>query len=101
MCCACCECAVHAVIVLCTLWQVTRQFEEGSSEVAELEGKLSSAQRRAQKHEQDMTEAEAVRAGLQEQLDALRGDVRALQASLEHAQQDRQQVTEPLLLSWY
>ena len=89
--------AVHAVIMLLLLWQVTRQVEEGTSEVAELQGKLSSAQRRAQRHEQDMAEAEAVRAGLQEQLNALRGDVQALQASLEHAQHDRQQVTEPLL----
>ena len=72
---------------------MTRQLDESSSEVAELQSKLSAAQRKGQRHEQDVAEAESVRAGLLEQLAALRADAQALQASLEHVQHDRQKVS--------
>lgn len=79
--------------VLCVVDQATSLADEAGSEVTELQSKLSTAQRKAQRHEQDMAEAEALRAGLLEQLGALRADAQALQASLEHTQHDRQKVS--------
>ena len=83
--------------MLCLVDQATSLADEAGSEITELRSKLSTAQRKAQRHEQDMAEAEALRAGLLEQLSALRADAQALQASLEHTQHDRQKVSTAAL----
>lgn len=65
---------------------MTQEFEEASSEAAKLRSMLTAAQR-------EMNDADTVRAGLLDQLSALRADAQALQESLSRTQHDRQQVS--------
>ena len=72
--------------------QFVKELDASTSEVSELESKLSAAQRRIQKQAEEQEEAESARAQQGQQLNALAQDMQALQSSLERVKQDRQQV---------
>ncbi len=72
--------------------QFVKELDASTSEVSELESKLSAAQRRIQNQAEEQEEAESARAQQGQQLNALAQDMQALQSSLERVKQDRQQV---------
>ena len=72
--------------------QATQQLGASASDAAELEEKLSAAQRRIQKQAEEQEEAEAARAQQGLHLTALQQDIQALQSALDRTKQDRQQV---------
>ena len=72
--------------------QFMKELDASTSEVSELESKLSAAQRRIQKQAEEQEEAGSARAQQGQQLNALAQDMQALQSSLERVKQDRQQV---------
>lgn len=78
------------VSIMCL--QFVKELDASTSEVSELESKLSAAQRRIQKQAEEQEEAESARAQQGQQLNALAEDRQTLQSSLERVKQDRQQV---------
>lgn len=72
--------------------QFVKELDASTSEISELESKLSAAQRRIQNQAEEQEEAESARAQQGQQLNALAQDMQALQSSLERVKQDRQQV---------
>ena len=72
--------------------QFVKELDASTSEISELESKLSAAQRRIQNQAEEQEEAETARAQQGQQLNALAQDMQALQSSLERVKQDRQQV---------
>ncbi|KAL0042112.1 hypothetical protein WJX77_003665 [Trebouxia sp. C0004] len=76
------------------LSKFVKELDASTSEVSELESKLSAAQRRIQKQAEEQEEAESARAQQGQQLNALAQDMQALQSSLERMKQDRQQAYE-------
>ena len=70
-----------------------KELDASTSDVSELEDKLTTAHRRIQKQEEAQEEAESARAQQGQQLTALAQDIAALQNALERVKQDRQQVT--------
>ena len=87
-------CHTHPIAILSArvCLQVMKDLDASSSEVSELESKLSAAQRRVQQQEGEREEAEAARAQQGQQLAALAQDMQALQSALERVKQDKQQV---------
>ena len=75
--------------------QVLKELQASSSDVSDLEDKLSTAQHRIQKQEEEHQEALLARQQQGLQLTALAQDIQTLQSSLEHVKQDRQQVRIP------
>ncbi|KAL0041483.1 hypothetical protein WJX79_005071 [Trebouxia sp. C0005] len=76
------------------LSKFVKELDASTSEVSELESKLSAAQRRIQKQAEEQEEAESARAQQGQQLNALAEDRQTLQSSLERVKQDRQQAYE-------